>query len=268
MATAPDTMGKGKARGQWYTKAASDQKDAKLKVVEEWQHLPKKLLKPYADMRGTFIKTDGIAAKKFFALRNFREVCCDAAVSELVARPPIGAHLFAASAEVGLDALQAVAEKSAETGIEECVTLFKDVATRLGAMQVSSDLDEATVKYHISKLVDFAKDDVDAKLKALSKLADSSSRLWVLAIQMAEWLALASRPKAWAKAVPNKDLQHGKIQEWLEEGEDKDKLVDGLAAAMAERFHWGGKAKTTKRKLGDLWQRGCGTAEESQEACG
>ena len=244
-------MGKGKARGQRYVKAAGDQKDAKLKVVEEWQHLPKKLLKPYADMRGTFLKTDGIAAKKFFALRNFREVCCDAAVSELVARPPMGAHLFAGSAEVGLDALQAVADKSSDTGIEECLNLFKDLAPRLGAMQVTSDLDEATIKHHVSKLVDFAKEDVDAKLKALSKLADTSSRLWVLAIQLAEWLALASRPKAWAKAVPNKDLQHGKIQAWLEEGEDKDKLVDGLAAAMADKFHWGGKSKTTKRKLGD-----------------
>ena len=244
-------MGKGKARGQYYSKASAEQKDAKLKIVEEWQHLPKKLLKPYADMRGTFLKTDGIAPKKFFALQNFREVCSDAAVSELVARPPMGAHLLAASAEVGLDALQAVAEQKRDTGAEECHNLFKELAPHLGAMQVNSDLDEATVKYQISKLVDFAKDDVEAKLKALSKLADSSSRLWVLAIQLAEWLALASRPKAWAKAVPNKDLQHGKIQAWLEEGEDKDKLVDGLAAAMADKFHWGGKSKTTKRKLGD-----------------
>ena len=99
-------------------------------------------------------------------------------------------------------------------------------------------------------MVEFAGKDTDTKMKALAKLADVSSRLWCFSIHMAQWMALASKPKTWGKAVPGDDLQHPHVQAWTSDPKSEDKLVTALTSGIVDRFHWGGKQRS-KRRLGD-----------------
>ena len=70
------------------------------------------------------------------------------------------------------------------------------------------------------------------------------------AARMAQWVVLASKPKAWAKAVPTPPLQRLAVQTWLEDPTNADKLVNALTAGVTSRFHWGGR-RQGKRRLGD-----------------
>ena len=124
-------MGKGsKANPSWGNRSGKGSTDRgsfkKLKVVEEWNHLPKKLLKPYADRRGTFMKTEDVAVGTYLMAENFRDVAADPGVSELVARPAMGANLMAASCEVGLEAIHKICDWDEAVGIEKCRELFED----------------------------------------------------------------------------------------------------------------------------------------------
>ena len=218
----------------------------KLQVVKEWDHLGKKLLKPYADRRGTFLKTNDLAAPKYLEPSNFRDIAADAAVSELVARPTMGLNLFAASCEVGVEALIAAASGQPGTGISDCPETFQSLSNNLATAQIDADVLAAAVK----ELVKFAQENTDSKLKTLPKLLDSSSRLYSFAARVAQWVVLASKPKAWAKAVPTPPLQHLAVQTWLEDPTNADKLINALTAGITSRFHWGG-CHQGKRRLGD-----------------
>ena len=87
-------------------------------------------------------------------------------------------------------------------------------------------------------------------MKTFAKLADTSSRLYVLSTWMLQWLALAAKPKAWGKAVQQPDLQPACLRPWTKHPGDVDALVQSLAAGLTGAVHWGG-ARKTKRKLGD-----------------
>ena len=223
---------------------------SKLHAVEEWNHLVKKILKPYPDERGSFVKTKGRSLKSFFGEENMRHMAADAQVCELAARPGMGLNLLAASCQQGLEALMCITDDADPAALKKTKDLFGGLADLMPAMQVNNKTPPEELKKAIRTMFDFAAKDPGDKLKALAKLAEGSSRLYGFSVQMAQWLALASKPKVWAKSVPSLGLQHPSVQAWCVAPSDVDKAVQALADSITDKFHWGGHNKG-KRKFGE-----------------
>ena len=102
-------MVKGRGRAE-SSKGEASAVTSKLHAVEEWNHLVKKILKPYPDERGSFVKTRGRSLKSFFGEENMRHMAADAQVCELAARPGMGLNLLAASCQQGLEALMCITD--------------------------------------------------------------------------------------------------------------------------------------------------------------
>ena len=222
----------------------------KLKCVDEWNHLAKKLLKAYPNFGGSMVKTQGASVKKFFRKDGFKdEITAD--TSELVARPPMGVNLTCATVELGIEALVAIADEPETTGIPQCQALFKDdMLEAAKLLQANKSTDKGALTAMAKKFFAALGDDdtADEKLTALALLADTSSRLWGMAIRVSELIKLTVNKKAWAKQVPDTDKQHPAIKKWCKDP-TSDKLASGIADAFVELFHWGGKQKG-KKKLG------------------
>ena len=114
-------------------KSGKGKQAPRLDVVKEWEHLGKKLLKPYPDGEGLCIKTGGIAVGKFFAPESLQSALT-ADNCELLARPVMGVNLLAAAAESALPALQAASDEPGKGGLADAKRCLEKLAAHLPAM--------------------------------------------------------------------------------------------------------------------------------------
>lgn len=221
----------------------------KLKVVEEWNHLSKKLLKAYPGKSGSMVKTQEMSVKKFFRKKSFK-TAMTAETTELYARPMMGVNLACATMEVGLEALWAATAEPEKTGIPQCQALLPaPVLDMVKELQVNRGEDKKAMKKVAKKFVEYlADDEVDEKLEALALLADSSSRMWGLAVSASQLLVAGSKGKDWAKNVAAVSKQPSCVKKWCKDPTDSN-LAAAIAGALVEKAHWGGKTRE-RRQLG------------------
>ena len=158
---------------------------SKLRCVNVWDLLTKKVLKAYPDKNGSMLRSQSLSTKQFFKVESLRDLISEEN-SELVARPPMGMNLVCASVETGLDALIAFQVNNAVSGIPKVMDLFGvDVLSLVKAVQVESGTEKNDMKKATKQLLEIAgdKDPVDEKLKALAQLADFTSRVRGFAVE-------------------------------------------------------------------------------------
>ena len=223
----------------------------KLKVVDEWQHATKRLLKAYPDKEtGTLLKTGCHESLSKLLAKGYADLLRSDAC-ELSARPAMGVHLTASTLSAGFEALTAAASGEGSTGVSKCAALFSvdDLGPVVDLCQVDTEGSTSAKKKALKKLFAFAGDASNAaeRLKALASLADTGSRLWSFAIRMAELIAAAAHPKEWAKSVPHEKLHHKTLRKWLKQPKDLERLAEACAVSFEERLHWGGLQRKRKR---------------------
>ena len=252
---------KNNGKNRFSFKKGSGKGQPKLKCVDEWDHLTKKLLKAYPDQSGSMVKTEGKSVKKYF--KNDLVNYIEANNSELIGRPPMGLNLNCSTIEAGIEVLKKLKDAPEKTGVPKCQEYFSDELLEIAQLlQAKQSSDKKRMAEAVKKLLQMLKEDPEEKLKELGKLADASSRLWGLAIRISELIVTAKKLKHWAAQVPDPEQQYSGIKRWCKEP-SADNLAKGIAGALADLFHWGGPTKT-KKSLGD----GSSSDEDSEEASG
>lgn len=243
--------GKGGRRGgRGSGNGGQDSQKTKLKCVDEWNHLSKKLMKAYPDKdTGAMIKYD---SKKLFKKETLLE-WLQPEYSELAARPPMGLNLICSTIAECSVAVVAAAKNKESTGFAKLVELFDDDTLRplVELAQVDAQGGKDDKAQAVKRLLEFAanEDDAAKRLKALGAVADTASRLWGFATAWAQLIAAAQKPKDWAKRVPDVDKQHKSLKGWVDNPKKLEKLAKATADAYEDRFYWGGKKKR-RREFG------------------
>ena len=81
-------------------------------------------------------------------------------------------------------------------------------------------------------LLDFLEDDPAGKAKTFQRVARSAAKLYLLAVDLLQWLAAAEDKKKWAaKFEDGEDLQPRAVQAWLAKPKDRAKLLAALVAS-------------------------------------
>ena len=247
---------KGKGGARAGGKGADDSK-ANLKIVDEWNHMSKKLVKAYPHKdAGGFIKHGG---KKQFKLEAQKE-WIDPVYSELAARTAQGVNLHMSTIAEALPAVEAAGSGDSCTGFRKLAELFPEETIRplVALAQVDSEGDKDDRVKAVKKLLEMAADeeDADAKFKALAAVADTATRLWAFTTSWAQLMGHAQNLKHWAENVAKPEYQHKALKDWLKKPKQLDKLAEAVVEAYEDRFYWGGKK--AKRKT-------YGKSEESDE---
>ena len=216
------------------------QKKLKLAPVKEWSYLNKSLLRNFPDESGCMLKLRGSSVKKVLSHWRLR-ANLSAETSELVNRPPMGVNLSAASLQAGLEVLKEGTDANMGHAVLKTQLGTEEFGNALRRCQKDSGSGEEEIAKAMQLLMDTLapKDSKkqDELGKALTQLADASSRLYGLAMAGLELRAALSRQKEWAELVPEGALQAPAIQSWMKDPSAK-KLSAGVASALVTRFHW------------------------------
>eukprot|EP00971_Amphidinium_carterae_P283447 5626739-Amphidinium_carterae.1 len=86
--------------------------------------------------------------------------------------------------------------------------------------------------------------------RALTAMADASSRHWLMCIGLLETKALVGQQSDWARAVPFKDQQSPAVQKWMK-SPSLDQLAKATASSLESNFYWGGNHISNGKKFGE-----------------
>ena len=194
---------------------------------------------------------NGQKASKHFTAEKVREDL-DGECSELIRRLGMGVNLFANTVESGLEVLDlfflpkdlddhaAKAEKQfRKTGIPDFIEWLRgDGCDFVGIVQYLNTGNgqvgtETETVERFEDLLKLLEDEDGEKMKALARMTDAAARIYGMSVHMMELLSLASKPKLWAKKVPEVQKQHAAVRKWLKDSSDKHLLAKAVAAEYA-----------------------------------
>ncbi|CAJ1392599.1 unnamed protein product [Effrenium voratum] len=238
--------GKGRGKtghGKAWKKPSQEEEKAKrtylAAVKPEWA-LAKNSLRPYASEDSSPFFTGGKSDTKYWELGRIREAMA-ADTAELANRLGIALSESGGTICMGADVLKTFA--SGEEGLEKLG--FRGAATLLGGDGGLRDAANVLNKYGTpvargapelrlaaETLLDFLEDDPAGKAKTFQRVARSAAKLYLLAVDLLQWLAAAEDKKKWAaKFEDGEDLQPRAVQAWLAKPKDRAKLLAALVAS-------------------------------------
>ena len=238
--------GKGRGKtghGKTWKKPSQEEEKAKrtylAAVKPEWA-LAKNSLRPYASEDSSPFFTGGKSDTKYWELGRIREAMA-ADTAELANRLGIALSESGGTICMGADVLKTFA--SGEEGLEKLG--FRGAATLLGGDGGLRDAANVLNKYGTpvargapelrlaaETLLDFLEDDPAGKAKTFQRVARSAAKLYLLAVDLLQWLAAAEDKKKWAaKFEDGEDLQPRAVQAWLAKPKDRAKLLAALVAS-------------------------------------
>ena len=238
--------GKGRGKtghGKAWKKPSQEEEKAKrtylAAVKPEWA-LAKNSLRPYASEDSSPFFTGGKSDTKYWELGRIREAMA-ADTAELANRLGIALSESGGTICMGADVLKTFA--SGEEGLEKLG--FRGAATLLGGGGGLRDAANVLNKYGTpvargapelrlaaETLLDFLEDDPAGKAKTFQRVARSAAKLYLLAVDLLQWLAAAEDKKKWAaKFEDGEDLQPRAVQAWLAKPKDRAKLLAALVAS-------------------------------------
>ena len=227
-------------------------KDDRLRACPHWKRTIRTLLRSYPDQTGCLINVSESSLRKAFSPKLLHDKLNDENC-ELINRPPMGVNLLCATLDAGMEVLN-VLPATKQVGADVLKKTFTDnkFAAAVKTAQKVSDRpskDVAAATRIILAAFEGPSDGKDELGRALTAMADASSRLWAMSVAALEAKALVARQAAWAKSVPHLEQQPPGVQKF-----SRDPSIDALAsatgAAYDSAYYWGGK-KAARRKFGE-----------------
>ena len=222
--------GKGKGGGKqaWKDKAKDEERREYLKAVESRYTLPKALLRPFASETGSPFFGNGQADSDLLSLKSLA-AAMQPDTSELCNR--LGIALSEAGGTISMGKALGI-QGAAELLGSEAGRKFAAAAAAFNKHDAGADKSAAALKAAAERWIAFISDDPSGKAKSLQRLVKASAKLYLLGVEMLQWLAAGKDRGAWAKKLKaQKNLQPESVQSWLRAPSDADKLSAALVGA-------------------------------------
>ena len=235
-------MARGKHSGKGKGQAA--QQAQWLTRVDLYKFLPKWLLRSYPDGRGRPL----FSAPSELTPSKIREVL-DGDCSELLRRPVMGVNLCSASVDAAglflpklMDLLPSVGQVLEKDALSEAVrywNLSRDV-------ERDSVTSQEKLKSYFRQVHKVMRD----HHTAIAEAAEAAAALYLGLMALLELAAVTEDTRWWAGKVPERSKQSKRIQNWIKDPKDFEKLLAAMAHGIKE------DAKKNKREhlFGELDQ--------------
>ena len=250
--------GSGKAKGKGNKGKAFEKKDYAKKVGWE-NRLSKWCLRPYMDAAGSPFSTGQQEESQYLTTWNLAELL-DEGCSEYCARQGVALSEGAANLQVGLGVLEhhfgeaaAAGQGQAKLGIDKLLAELgkPDGAKFLEAIAYLNggnemDRSEAATATAVKRFLRFFTADSVAKEQSFKKLLRFSARLYLMAFEAMEILAVVNNPRTMAAGVRKVGQSMNLPSDttaWLETPDDQEALLWALVAAYQQQKVDAGKKK-------------------------
>ena len=248
--------GKGR-KGSKSSESKPTQKDGSatkeleyLQAVQPQWHINKASLRPFASATGSpFYTGRSQSDADFLSTANIMENKLEPYASEIVNRLGLAVSEAGGTVSMGSELLEKYAADPAEVatklGIQGVTELLQSEAGKafVQAAAVFNRNDETVPKTTAAlqtaavRWTDFLLENPKAKAKAVQRLVKSSATLYLLGMELLQWLAAAQHPQKWAnKMKAQKSLQNEKVQKWLRAPSEKDRLTAAIVASYQEQI--------------------------------
>ena len=221
-----------------------------LQAVQPQWHINKASLRPFASATGSpFYTGRSQSDADFLSIANIMENKLEPYASEIVNRLGLAVSEAGGTVSMGSELLEKYAADPAEVatklGIQGVGELLQSEAGKafVQAAAVFNRNDETvpktTAALHAAaaRWTDFLLENPKAKAKAVQRLVKSSATLYLLGMELLQWLAAAQHPQKWAnKMKGQKSLQNEKVQKWMRAPSEKDRLVAAIVASYQEQI--------------------------------
>ena len=248
--------GKGR-KGSKSSESKPTQKDGSatkeleyLQAVQPQWHINKASLRPFASATGSpFYTGRSQSDADFLSTANIMENKLEPYASEIGNRLGLAVSEAGGTVSMGSELLEKYAADPAEVatklGIQGVTELLQSEAGKafVQAAAVFNRNDEtvpkttAALQAAAAHWTDFLLENPKAKAKAVQRLVKSSATLYLLGMELLQWLAAAQHPQKWAnKMKGQKSLQNEKVQKWMRVPSEKDRLTAAIVASYQEQI--------------------------------
>ena len=248
--------GKGR-KGSKSSESKQTQKDGSatkeleyLQAVQPQWHFNKASLRPFASATGSpFYIGRSQSDADFLSTNNIIENKLEPYASEVVNRLGLAVSEAGGTVSMGSELLEKYAADLAEVATKLGIKGVADLLMSEGgkafvqAAAVFNKNDEtvpkttAALQTAAARWTDFLLENPKAKAKVVQRLVKSSATLYLLGMELLQWLAAAQHPQKWAnKMKAQKSLQNDKVQKWLRAPSEKDRLAAAIVASYQEQI--------------------------------
>jgi hypothetical protein len=218
-----------------------------IKKVDLYKWLSKWMLRSYPGKEGEMLMTQGDSPSKFFTVDAVRDML-DGECSELIRRVIMGINLHACTIQSGLEAAQTFPNSAAtlsdkrykKSGVPQFLEWLQSDGQELQrlATYLNAEFDikrtKADTKENLEAFIELFsdKDSADERMKTFAKMADCFSRCYAMSMSCMELTALCSKPKEWAKKIPEVEKQPPLVRKWIKDPKTMKPLFDAVASHM------------------------------------